>query len=135
MDWILAFRDRHPELLADFCHWLAREVILLEFKLTRDALESLDRNLALLLLALTYKYGEHRGQFGQGTVLDLPISRQTMAEMLGVSIETLMRSLKRFRERKLIRTSGRKIVIMDLAGLEDRAKTPPFYLAIVEETL
>lgn len=132
---LLAFRNRHPELLADFCRWLAREVILLEFKLTRDALESLDRNLALLLIALTSKYGERRGGTEQGVVLDLPITRQTMAEMLGVSIETLMRSLKRFRERELLRTSGRKIVITNLPGLEDRAKTPPFYLAIVEETL
>ena len=49
---ILAFSKDHPRIFKDLCRWLAREVIMLEFKLTRETVESLDRNLALLLLAL-----------------------------------------------------------------------------------
>jgi len=129
---ILAFSKEHPHLFADLCRWLSREVIMLEFKLTREAIESIDRNLALLLIALAYKYGE---KDKAGTVLDLPISRQTIAEMLGVSIETLMRVLKRFRERNLITTAQSLITIVDMDNLEERARTTPFYLSIMEETL
>ena len=129
---ILAFSKEHPRLFADLCRWLSREVIMLEFKLTRAAVESIDRNLALLLIALAHKYGE---KDKDRIVLDLPISRQTIAEMLGVSIETLMRVLKRFRERNLITTSQSLITIVDMDNLEERARTTPFYLSIIEETL
>jgi len=129
---ILAFSKKHPYLFADLCRWLSREVIMLEFKLTREAVESMDRNLALLLMALANKYGE---KTSEGILLDLPISRQTMAEMLGISIETLMRALKRFRERNLITTAQSHITIIDLESLKERARTSSFYLSIIEETL
>ena len=129
---VLAFSKSHCTLFADLCRWLSREVIMLEFKLTREAVESIDRNLALLLIALANKYGEHNHD---GVIVNLPISRQTMAEMLGISIETLMRALKRFRERKLITTSQSQITLVDTESLKERARITPFYLSIMEETL
>jgi CRP/FNR family cyclic AMP-dependent transcriptional regulator len=129
---ILAFSKTHPTLFADLCRWLSREVIMLEYKLTREAVETIDHNLALLLLALANKYGE---QSDLGIILDLPISRQTMAEMLGISIETLMRALKRFRERGVIATSQSRITLLDVGGMKERARATPFYLSIIEETL
>jgi len=129
---ILAFAKEHPNLCSDFSRWLSREVIMLEFKLTRDATESIDHNLALLLIALGNKYGQ---KASGKIVLNLPISRQTMAEMLGISVETLMRALKRFREHELITTAKRQIVIVDWETLERGAHTTPFYLSIIEETL
>jgi CRP-like cAMP-binding protein len=129
---ILAFGKDHPRIFKDLCRWLAREVIMLEFKLTREAVESMDRNLALLLISLGNKYGEK----GDGGVrLKLPISRQTMAEVLGVSVETLMRGLKRFRELKLISTSHNMILIQDVDTLTSKARVSDFYLSIMEETL
>ena len=129
---ILAFSSEHPHIFKDLCRWLAREVIMLEFKLTREAVESMDRNLALLILALGNKYGVKEED---GTRLDLPISRQTMAEMVGVSVETLMRGLKRFRELGLASTSHGAIVIRNPEGLAERARVSEFYLSIIEETL
>ncbi|HEU68808.1 MAG TPA: helix-turn-helix domain-containing protein [Candidatus Acetothermia bacterium] len=75
---------------------------MLEFKLTRETTEPVDRNLALLLLALANKYGALNAD---GTArLEFPITRQTMAELLGVSLETVMLMLRRFREREPIET-------------------------------
>ena len=129
---ILAFSKGHPCLFADLCRWLSREVIMLEFKLTREATESIDRNLALLLIALANRYGKKENS---RIVIALPIPRQTMAEMLGVSIETLMRVLKRFRERSLISTTQTNITIIDLKSLKESARITSFYLSILEETL
>jgi CRP-like cAMP-binding protein len=129
---ILAFSKDHPRIFRDLCRWLAREVIMLEFKLTRQTVESLDRNLALLLLALSNKYGI----LDQGVLsLELPVSRQTMAEMLGVSVETLMRGLKRFRELGFLGPEHGTIIIKDVARLSERARVSDFYLSILEETL
>jgi len=129
---ILAFSKTHSRLFADLCRWLSREVIMLEFKLTRETVESIARNLALLLIALANKYGEKEGT---RLVVDLPVPRQTLAEMIGVSIETLMRALKQFRERGLIETAQSRIIITDLEGLKERAHITSFYLSILEETL
>ena len=129
---LVAFRRDHPEICVDLCRWLAREVVMLEFKLTRDAVESLDRNLALVLIALAHKYGVSTQE---GVVLDLLVSRRVIAEMLGVSVESLARSLRRFRDRKLIAASGRHITIMDFDSLMERARITPFYLSIIENTL
>ena len=129
---LLVFRKEHPEVCTDFTRWLAREVVMLELKLTRDAVESVDRNLALLLLALAHNYGKGTGR---GIALDLPVPRRTLAEMLGVSVESLMRALKRFRDRKLLETSGRHVTITDFDSLKERARITPFYLSILEGTL
>ena len=129
---ILAFSKDHPRIFKDLSRWLAREVIMLEFKLTRETVESMDRNLALLLLALSNKYGVQEHDV---ISLDVPISRQTMAEMLGVSVETLMRGLKRFRELGLLGPEHGTIIIQDPERLAERARVSNFYLSIIEETL
>jgi len=129
---IRAFSKDHPRIFQDLSRWLSREVIMLEFKLTREAVESVDRNLALLLLALGNKYGVREQDVLH---LELPIPRQTMAEMLGVSVETLMRGLKRFRELGFLGPEHGEIVIQDSARLAERARVNDFYLSIIEETL
>ena len=129
---LLAFSKDHPRIFKDYSRWLSREVIMLEFKLTREAVESVDRNLALLLLALGNKYGVREQD---ALHLELPIPRQTMAEMLGVSVETLMRGLKRFRELGFLGPEHGKIIIQDSVRLAERARVNDFYLSIIEETL
>lgn len=128
-----AFLEHHPRALVDLCCWFGREVAMLEFKLTREATESSDRNFALLLLALTNKYGSGKG--GGEFTLQLPLTRQTLAELLGVSLETLMRLLRRFRERGLIRTHRSTVEILSKERLQEVAQASEFYLTILEETL
>lgn len=129
---LLAFQKQFPKLCTDFTRWLARKVVMLELKLTRDAVETTDCNLALLLLSMAHTYGEPTEA---GVVLDLMIPRRTLAEMLGVSLESLMRALKRFRDRKVIATKGKRVTIVDLDNLKERARITPFYHSIIEEIL
>lgn len=129
---LLSFRNEYPELCTDLTRWLARKVVMLELKLTRDAVETTDCNLALLLLALAHNYG--RSVEGV-VVVDLPVPRRTIAEMLGVSLESLMRSMRRFRDRKVIVTTGRRVTIIDLDNLKERARITPFYHSIIQEIL
>jgi len=48
---------------------------------------------------------------------DLPISRKEMSEHLGLSVETIIRTLSEFRKDKLIKVFGKGIEIIDKEGL------------------
>lgn len=53
-----------------------------------------------------------------GGVVDLPVSKKMLAGQLGVTSETFSRTLARFRDEGLITVNGRRIELLDLAGLE-----------------
>jgi CRP/FNR family transcriptional regulator len=54
----------------------------------------------------------------QSDQFELPISRKEIAEHLGLSIETVIRTLSEFRKDKLIKVYGKGIEIIDKEGLE-----------------
>jgi CRP-like cAMP-binding protein len=49
---------------------------------------------------------------------ELPISRKEMAEHLGLSIETIIRTLSEFRKDNMIKVYGKRIEIIDKEGLK-----------------
>jgi CRP/FNR family transcriptional regulator len=129
---LLEFLQRYPLAMLTLCRWFAREVAMLEFKLTRDATEGSLHNLAMLLLALSNKYGRDTPA---GTVINLELPRALMAEMVGISEETLLKLLKRLRDQQIISVQDSKITIINKEKLDSLALTADFYLTILEETL
>ena len=62
---------------------------------------------------------EMQRRSGDGYTLDLPLSRQDIADYLGLTIETTCRALSELKRQNIIDTpSRRRIVIRDLAGLQ-----------------
>lgn len=129
---LLGFLQRYPLAMLTLCRWFAREVAMLEFKLTRDATEGSLHNLAMLLLALSNKYGHDTPA---GTVINLELPRALMAEMVGISEETLLKLLKRLKGQQIISVQDSKITIINKEKLDSLALTADFYLTILEETL
>ncbi len=129
---LLEFLQRYPLAMLTLCRWFAREVAMLEFKLTRDATEGSLHNLAMLLLALSNKYGH---ETPAGTIINLELPRALMAEMVGISEETLLKLLKRLRDQQIISVQDSKITIINKEKLDSLALTADFYLTILEETL
>ncbi|MGQ9477445.1 MAG: Crp/Fnr family transcriptional regulator [Candidatus Bipolaricaulia bacterium] len=129
---LLEFLQRCPLAMLTLCRWFAREVAMLEFKLTRDATEGSLHNLAMLLLALSNKYGH---ETPAGTIINLELPRALMAEMLGISEETLLKLLKRLKGQQIISVQDSKITILNKEKLDSLALTADFYLTILEETL
>ena len=113
----------------------ARDHPRLEHKLLERTLTELDRSrrwmmllgrmnagqkVASFLLELTDRLGK-AGAGGESFVT-LPLSRQQMADVLGLTIETVSRQLSRLRSAGLIDTpSRREIVLRDRRELEDLA--------------
>jgi CRP/FNR family transcriptional regulator len=119
---------------ADFDHF-AREHPRLEHKLLERTLGELDRTrrwmlllgrmnaeqkVASFLLEMADRLGN--GVAGAQTSLILPVSRQQIADVLGLTIETVSRQLTRLRSAGAIELpSRREIILRDRADLEQRA--------------
>ncbi|HSM36973.1 MAG TPA: helix-turn-helix domain-containing protein [Longimicrobiales bacterium] len=57
-----------------------------------------------------------------GQAFDLPLSREDMAEYLGLTIETVSRQVGRLKKAGLIELqSARRVVVLDYAALLDAA--------------
>lgn len=113
----------------------ARDHPRLEHKLLERTLTELDRSrrwmmllgrmnagqkVASFLLELTDRVG--KAGAGGETFVNLPLSRQQMADVLGLTIETVSRQLSRLRSAGLIDTpSRREIVLRDRRELEELA--------------
>lgn len=113
----------------------ARDHPRLEHKLLERTLTELDRSrrwmmllgrmnagqkVASFLLELTDRVG--KAGAGGETFVTLPLSRQQMADVLGLTIETVSRQLSRLRSAGLIDTpSRREIVLRDRRELEELA--------------
>lgn len=120
-DLILELFHQEPSLAFNLCQGLTREVLFFEYKLTRAVCRTIEENVALLLLSLGRKYGiKQEG----GLYIGVELKRSTMADILGISLESLMRVLRKLREREVISFRGRKIIIREQERLE-RLVEPP----------
>ncbi len=84
----------------------------------RDRLDlaqsSVRERLARLLVTLSRDYGiPEKG----GVRIEIRLSREEMAEMIGTAAETAMRLLKEFREDQMVETRGRSILVVDQGRL------------------
>ena len=73
-----------------------------------------EQRIASTLLALAGKLGEKRGN---AILIQMPLSRQDVAEMIGITPETASRILMQFRRSGLIRSGRRWVAILDPARL------------------
>ena len=82
------------------------------------------QKVASFLLELTDRLG--KAGAGGETFVTLPLSRQQIADVLGLTIETVSRQFSEMRNLGLIETSGRSLVtILDWEGLAHAAGQMP----------
>jgi CRP/FNR family transcriptional regulator len=74
--------------------------------------------IALFLQGLSERY-RRIGQSGDD--FQLPMSRDEIARYLGLALETVSRSFSRLHEEGVIAVRGRRVQIIDVAGLQDAA--------------
>lgn len=105
---------------------LALSIIKILAKRLRMASEEI-RNLAvmdaagrtaMLLLQLAEQYGE---KTPDGIIIALDVPRQELANMAGITRETLARVLSRFNENGIIQLDKYRIIIRDMEALMDEA--------------
>lgn len=100
---------------------LAQDLRAAEDRLLDFTQRSASEKLADLLVTLGLRYGK-KGK--EGTVIDLSLSREELAEMVGITQETAIRVLSSLKERGIVHLSGREITISDETGLRKEAGRP-----------
>jgi CRP/FNR family transcriptional regulator len=83
------------------------------------AKQSAEERLASFLLDIAQRLAQ-RGF--QNPDLKLSMSRQEIASYLGLAVETVSRMFKRFQSQGLLTASGKRVSLLDMAGLEKVAK-------------
>ncbi|MEP1085652.1 MAG: Crp/Fnr family transcriptional regulator [Algoriphagus sp.] len=100
---------------------LSHEIGVMEEKLVDASQKSIRERLAYLLLQLANTYGIDGAGPQQ---IDLTLSREEIASLIGTATESVIRLLSEFKKDKLIDLKGKKIVILNKEGL---VKLSDFY--------
>lgn len=113
-----AFLRAHPERLTSFMQRISEQV--------SDALTLLDdfrgRDVASRLARVLVKFSQQYGVATDGGAvrIDLPVTHQDLANMIGTARETVSRNMARFRQKGYVRdaAAGQALELLDLRSLE-----------------
>lgn len=121
---VLIFRDdlisifrRYPSIILNMLSSLSVRLRKTNDKIADLTFLDASGKVARVLIDFIPSLGKHDNNSGQ-IIIDLPFSRQEIAEMAGVSRETLTRVLNKFQEKSYIKVDGKRIEIVDLKGLD-----------------
>ncbi|MEJ2722982.1 MAG: Crp/Fnr family transcriptional regulator [bacterium] len=93
---------------------LTCELARAEEEIVHLAQKPVRERLAEALIVLRETYGT---EDGDNSALNIRLSREELASMVGTAIETLVRTIGEFKRERLITTDKKKICILDLPGL------------------
>jgi CRP/FNR family transcriptional regulator len=112
-----AYLRAQPERLTGFMQRISEQV--------SDALTLLDdfrgRDVASRLARVLVKFSQQYGvQTETGVRIDLPVTHQDLANMIGTARETVSRNMARFRQKGYVRdaSTGQQLELLDLGSLE-----------------
>jgi CRP-like cAMP-binding protein len=80
------------------------------------AVERVEQRIARVLLKLAETAGSDSPE---GRVIEMPLTRQDVADMTGTTVETAIRVMSKFRRLELIKTRRGKVVLVELAALQE----------------
>lgn len=114
--------EGHPRIAINALEILARRVQEFQNRLREMATERVERRLARALLRLVRQSSK---MTPEGVLIDLPLSRQDLAEMTGATLFTVSRILSQWESQELIMSGRERIVIRFPHGLVAIAEDLP----------
>lgn len=112
-DFFLFF-SRHPFVATEMIMELGRQLREAQATIKSLAVDRVEQRIANILLKLVDKLGV---PMGRGTLLNLSLTRQDLADMAGTTVETTIRVMSRFTKSKIIKTANGKILIINSQAL------------------
>jgi len=109
---------RNPEASLEVIKYLGKRLNEAQENVKILALDRAEQRLAALLANLASRAGL-RGP--DGLHLEVRLTRQDMANMVGVTVETTIRIMARFKRARLVSGTAKHIVIKDLSKLKQLA--------------
>ena len=114
--------EQHPRLALNCLRLLASRLCEFQDRVRELATERVERRVAHALLRLVRQTGR---QVTGGTLVNLPLSRQDLADMTGTTLYTVSRTLKRWDDQGLIEAGRERVMVRDLSGLRAVAEGLP----------
>jgi CRP/FNR family transcriptional regulator, nitrogen oxide reductase regulator len=111
---VAALMERYPRLALNGMRLLAQRVREFQDRLRELATERVERRVARMLLRLARQSGH---KVAGGILIDLPLSRQTLAEMTGTTLYTVSRILSQWEAQGLVESGRERVVIRHPHGL------------------
>ena len=108
--------ERYPQLESEIEHRFAYQGKLLLQRMADLAYESVEERLIHILLSLEQRHGVYEEN---SIRIDIPLSQQDLAEMIGASRQAVNRELRKLAENGLIRMERRQITIVDEQALRN----------------
>ncbi len=112
----------HPGMAVKFIKALSKELHAAYQKLMAATFESARECMAGTLLQLGRQHGVPHPD---GRLIAIALSREELAEMAGVSVETAVRLLTKFKEEQLIAANGKEIILCNIDRLSRICHTLP----------
>lgn len=107
----------YPDIAVKIIGELTKRMSQLESTIKSIAVRSVDTRIGELILEYAKEYGEN---LDDGILINLPLTREGMANYLGIARETLSRKLKVLEEEKVIKTvSNKKVFLINQKKLKD----------------
>jgi CRP/FNR family transcriptional regulator, nitrogen oxide reductase regulator len=119
---LLALIERYPLLALNAMRLLVGQVREFQDRYRELATERVERRLARAILRLASQVGR---KTDEGVLLDLPITRQDLAEMTGTTLFTVSRTLSLWESQGLVLSGRERIVIRFPHGLVRIAEDLP----------
>ena len=106
--------DRFPNLMYCMAMQMGDRMKSSHDSLKNIALERVEARIAALLLKLAGKVGI---ETKDGTMIDMRLTKQDVADMVGTTVETSIRTFSKFKKQDLVSEIDGKIIIKDKEGL------------------
>lgn len=121
---LLQAMETQPRLALNAMYIMAGQIREFQNKIRELATQRVEQRIARMLIRLAKQSGQ---KTAEGILIDLPLSRQDLAEMTGCTLFTVSRALKEWEKRGLLLAKRQQIVITAPHGLMTIAEDLPFY--------
>lgn len=116
---IVTLADRHPSLIKEIALMMGRRLRAAHDSVKSLAIDPVEARLAGALLRL----GEREGsRTPQGLVLPFHLTRQSLGDMTGTTVETTIRVVSRWLKEDLVADENGRLVLRDVETLRERAE-------------
>jgi CRP/FNR family transcriptional regulator len=112
---LLSIMDRFPNLMYCMAVNIGDRIKGTHETLKSIALEKVESRIASLLIKLSDKAGE---KVPEGVAISMKLTKQDIAEMVGTTVETSIRTMSKLTKAGLVAAKAGRIIIRDLEKLK-----------------
>jgi CRP-like cAMP-binding protein len=118
-DAIVALTERQPTIIREIALMIGRRLRGAHTSMKALAVDPVEARLAAALVRLAEREGTPAGA---GVMLSFPLTRQSLADMTGTTVETTIRIVSRWLKQRLLREDRGRLVLRDLEALRRLAE-------------